>query len=150
MLIGPLVFNSGCEMRRKDDLLALAPAVTQGVITNAEISKTYDRSSSSRVGSRNRNRYRYSYLIDVSYGVEGTRYVIHKSVSKQYFDEHCPNGKPNQEPLEVEYVKADPSIATIEGGRFDSPLKAYLIMGIGALVLVFGIIGTCYLYQIGG
>jgi hypothetical protein len=132
----PFVFVSGCAKDRQEKLFSQDTEVTQGVITNVNETKRY----------RRHGRRDISYDIEVSYSVAGVRYVVNKHVGRHHFDMQDKKVITKGDPLTVQFAKADPSVAIIDGGRFDSPYDSFERFVFGILLLVVGIVGMCYLF----
>lgn len=125
----PFAFVSGCKEQRRQELLAKDAGTTAGTITNA-----YERRQG-RGGSR-------GYSVDVFYSVDGKSYEDNFSVDSSFFYQHVDFGKNIKNGIvKMKYAKADPSLAIIEGTTMTSSAG----IGVGLLLLAFGIGGICYL-----
>jgi hypothetical protein len=132
IIASPFVVMSGCKEQRKQTLLEQDSGTTQGTVTEA-----YE--------TRSRRGFR-SYTVDVTYTVDNVVYEENFSVDNTFFANHVRNGARNGEQVEIRYAKADPSLATIEGGGSNS----FAGIGFGLSLLAFGVGGMCYLLFLAG
>jgi hypothetical protein len=146
VVCGPFIIVSGVGEQRKETLWTQGTGTTQGFVT-----KAYEQTEGPTrymTNSRYRTRYRTYYRVDVSYTVGGIPYELkNQDVSFSLFSRHDSKLDTNwigstEQGVEVEYATADPSVAKIKGGRFDS-LPTILF---GVFLFVVGILGMCYYF----